>query len=79
MTSVVHALQLERASESLSLGLYKRDKKEPAENAADPLSAEAKQAALETDKQIQDSDQALAHADAIIDLGSGLTITVREG
>jgi serine phosphatase RsbU (regulator of sigma subunit) len=60
MTSVVHALQLERASEALSLGLYKRESKDAADDLEPKLGAEAKQAAADTDKQIQDSDRALA-------------------
>jgi serine phosphatase RsbU (regulator of sigma subunit) len=59
MTSVVHALQLERASEALSLGLHKRESKDAGERAEPRLSAEAQQAATDTDKQIQDSDRAL--------------------
>ncbi len=67
MTSVVHALQLERASEALSLGLHERDAKEP--NDGEPgaaLSEEAKQTALDTEKQIHDSDRALAQLDEFL-------------
>jgi serine phosphatase RsbU (regulator of sigma subunit) len=66
MTSVVHALQLERASESLALGSYKRAAKEQAKHAANPLVAGAKQSGLETAKQIEDSDQTLARLNAFL-------------
>ena len=65
MTRVVHALQLERACEGLALGFSKRDATVP--NAvATPLSAEAKQAAAETQKQIEGSDRALADLNAFL-------------
>jgi len=67
MTNVVHALQLERASEALSLGLHKRDMKDAAEGAGEEaLTAEAKQTAIDTDRQIQDSDRALAQLNSFL-------------
>ncbi|HTA89287.1 MAG TPA: SpoIIE family protein phosphatase [Polyangiaceae bacterium] len=67
MTSVVHALQLERASEALSLGLHERDSKEPKDGGpGEALSEEAKQTALDTEKQIHDSDRALAQLDEFL-------------
>jgi serine phosphatase RsbU (regulator of sigma subunit) len=63
MTNVVHALQLERASEALSLGLHKRDTKDAADDA---LSAEAKQTALDSEKQVQVTDDALSQLNAFL-------------
>jgi serine phosphatase RsbU (regulator of sigma subunit) len=67
MTSVVHALQLERASEALSLGLHERDAKAAKEGEpGEAPSEEAKQTALDTEKQLHDSDLALAQLDAFL-------------
>jgi serine phosphatase RsbU (regulator of sigma subunit) len=68
MTSVVHALQLERASEALSFGLHKRDAKAAAEGDADSpkLSEEAKKTASDTERQIQNTDRALAGLTAFL-------------
>ena len=66
MTSVVHALQLERASEALSLGLRQRDSKDADDAALGPGSEEAKQSARDTEQQIRDSDRALARLDAFL-------------
>jgi serine phosphatase RsbU (regulator of sigma subunit) len=67
MTSVVHALQLERASEALWLGLHKRASGSNADG--QDLLALAQSASLaehDTDKRIQASDQALAQLDGFL-------------
>jgi serine phosphatase RsbU (regulator of sigma subunit) len=66
MTSVVHALQLERAAGALSLGLHERDAKEPSNRGGDAVSVEAKRAAAEAQKQIEASDRALAQLNAFL-------------
>jgi serine phosphatase RsbU (regulator of sigma subunit) len=63
MTSAVHALQLERASEALALGLHKQ----AAKASADEASREAEAAAVrETEQHITDSDRALAQLTAFL-------------
>jgi serine phosphatase RsbU (regulator of sigma subunit) len=67
MTSVVHALQLERASEALLLGLHKRP---PSANpdGQDPsaLAESATLAEHDTEKRIHASDQTLAQFDGFL-------------
>jgi len=67
MTSVVHALQLERASEALWLGLHKRASGTNADGR--DLLALAQSASVpdhDTDKRIQASERALAHLDGFL-------------
>jgi serine phosphatase RsbU (regulator of sigma subunit) len=67
MTNAVHALQLERASEALSLGLHKRNVKDEADGSSDAeLEATAKQMASDTDKQIEQCDRALAELNSFL-------------
>ncbi len=67
MTSVVHALQLERASEALTLGLSKRDAKDKADGApTSELNAAARQIAAQTDERAHASDQALSRLNAFL-------------
>ncbi len=67
MTSVVHALQLERASEALSLGLLKREAKDKAEGAeSTELNSAAKQLAAQTGERLRATDQALAQLNAFL-------------
>ena len=63
MTSAVHALQLERAWEALRLGLHQQ----AAKSAADREASAAEAAALsETERQIRNSDEALAQLNAFL-------------
>ena len=67
MTSVVHALQLERASEALSLGLHKQAVKAGANPSSEPAVSEAEALAVrETEQHIQASDVALAELNAFL-------------
>jgi serine phosphatase RsbU (regulator of sigma subunit) len=67
MTSVVHALQLERASEALWLGLHKRASGTNADGQDFvALKQSAAVAERDTDKRIQASDQALAQLDGFL-------------
>lgn len=63
MTSCLHALQLERAWEALSLGLHRQ----AAKPGADPGASAAEAAALsETERQIRSSDGTLAELNAFL-------------
>jgi len=67
MTSVVHALQLERASESLLLGLHKREQKDAADGQVDPaVAAQAQEVEASTVKRISEADQELARLNAFL-------------
>jgi len=67
MTSVVHALQLERASESLLLGLHKREQKDAADGQVDPaVAAQAQEVEASTVKRISETDQELARLNAFL-------------
>ena len=67
MTNVVHALQLERASEALWLGLHKQAGKTGASPGSDPPSAEVEAAAArETETNIRATDHALARLDGFL-------------
>ncbi|MES1177349.1 MAG: SpoIIE family protein phosphatase [Myxococcales bacterium] len=65
MTSAVHALQLERASEALALGLHKQSAK--AGPGSESASRESEASALrETEQHILDSDRALSELNAFL-------------
>lgn len=67
MTSVVHALQLERASLALSLGLAKRESKDKADSAeGSDLNAAAKLIAADGEQRVHDTDLALARLNAFL-------------
>ena len=67
MTSVVHALQLERASEALSLGFHKQAGKASAIPGNEPPLVQAETAAAhEVALSVQASDQALARLEAFL-------------
>jgi serine phosphatase RsbU (regulator of sigma subunit) len=67
MTTVVHALQLERASEALALGLRKQAAKAASvPGSAPPLPQAGAAAASQVDLSVHASDQALARLDAFL-------------
>jgi serine phosphatase RsbU (regulator of sigma subunit) len=67
MTNAVHALQLERASEALALGLHERQIKDQADGSIDAeLAASAEAAASAAEKQVRQSDRALAELNAFL-------------
>lgn len=67
MTSTVHALQLERASQALLLGIHRRVVTGAADATTDPGIAMAERAAArDTDHQVQASDQELARLDSFL-------------
>jgi len=67
MTSTVHALQLERASEALSLGIHRQAAQGAASPTTEPGSSLAESAVLrDTDERVRASDRELARLDAFL-------------
>lgn len=67
MTSTVHALQLERASEALSLGIHRQLAQAAPNGQPEPDAAAAERvAARETDEHVRASDQALTRLDSFL-------------
>lgn len=67
MTTVVHALQLERASEALALGLHKQAAKVATVPGSDqPLPEAEAAAASQVELSVHDSDRALAQLEAFL-------------
>jgi len=67
MTSVVHSLQLERATLALSLGLHKREAKDKADGGdSTEQNAGAREIAARTEDRLRESDRALAQLNAFL-------------
>ena len=67
MTSTVHALQLERASEALSLGIHRQAAQGAASPTTEPGSSLAESAVLrDTEERVRASDRELARLDAFL-------------
>jgi serine phosphatase RsbU (regulator of sigma subunit) len=67
MTSTVHSLQLERASEALALGIHLQRAKAASNATADPSAASDERSAVhDSDEQIRASDRALTQLDSFL-------------